>query len=209
MRVLAAVLDLLFPPSERMRRVREIREDEVLGSIRLRTAHNITSMLPYDSRIRDAVTRAKFANDAHAQQLLASALASVLPSYIAEETAFSKKEAVLVPVPLSRKRLRERGYNQVAEIIRRAGISYARVDATILTRTRDTKAQTTLGRDARRANMVQAFSAKPCDPAYLYICIDDVATTGATLHACARALRAAGATDIRLLALAAPLERRG
>lgn len=207
MRALDLLLDLLFPPSVRMQRVRAIDEDAFLGLIAPTTKNGITSLLPYQAVVKDVITRAKFHNDAQAQQLLARVLESFLAAYVAEETAFHPRTVVLVPIPLSRKRYRERGYNQVEEILKRTNLPYTTVRTDLLKRTRDTKAQTTLGRRERVANMEDAFRASSLDPSILYIGIDDVATTGATLQAARAALMEAGAKEVRLIALAAPLER--
>lgn len=208
MRALAQLLDLLFPPSVRMRTVRQVHEEDVLRLIEPRAHACVTSLLPYEGVVRDVITRAKFENDVHAQTLLARALESFLPSYIAEENAFLDRPITIVPVPLSRTRYRERGYNQVVEVLRKAALPYAQVRTDIVRRVRHTAAQTTLGRRDRLANMEHAFRAQTCDPTHLYIGIDDVATTGATLKSLETALREAGATEVRLLALAAPLEHR-
>lgn len=207
MRVLDVVLDLLFPPSVRMQRVREIHEEAFVGLVAPITRNGITSLLPYQGVVKDVITRAKFHNDVLAQQLLARSLESFLAAYIAEETAFSSRSVVLIPIPLSKARYRERGYNQVEEILRRANLPYANIRTDVLRRTRNTRAQTTLGKRERLTNMNGAFHAKTVDPTVLYIGIDDVATTGATLHAASEALTHAGAKDVRLIALVAPLER--
>lgn len=207
MRALDMLLDLLFPPSVRMQRVRAIDEETFLGLVAPKTKNGITSLLPYQGVVKDVITRAKFHDDARAQQLLARALESFLAAYVAEETAFHQRSVVLVPIPLSRKRYRERGYNQVEEILKRTNLPYTTIRTDLLKRTRDTKAQTTLGKRERVANMEDAFRAPSLDPSILYIGIDDVATTGATLQAARAALMEAGAREVRLIALAAPLER--
>ncbi|MEM8550657.1 MAG: phosphoribosyltransferase family protein, partial [Verrucomicrobiota bacterium] len=74
-----------------------------------------------------------------------------------------------------------------------------------LLRIRDTASQTRLNRKARTENMRGAFAVKPghrLNPGRRYLLIDDVFTTGATLNACARALRQAGAEQIDVATLA-------
>ena len=109
----------------------------------------------------------------------------------------------LIPIPLSKQRYKERGYNQVEAIAQHASktLSFPLITH-LLKRTRHTAAQTSLGKDARLSNMKNAFAAKDLDPSPLYIVIDDVSTTGATLSAAVQALTEAGATRVLPLAIA-------
>jgi ComF family protein len=107
---------------------------------------------------------------------------------------------VLVPVPLHPRRLKERGYNQslllVRELSRRNG---APVDASSLKRIIHTTPQArTSSSSERHRNMLGAFR---CGSGIgkskrVLLIIDDVSTSGATLDACARALKAAGAASV-------------
>ena len=114
--------------------------------------------------------------------------------------------AILVPVPLSRKRLRSRGYNQAARLAGALGaITGLAVAAELLKRARDTPSQTTLAPEARAANVAGAFVATgPVQGTF--VVVDDVCTTGATLVAAATALRSAGAERVDAVTFArAPL----
>jgi ComF family protein len=114
---------------------------------------------------------------------------------------------VVVPVPLSRLRLLSRRFNQAAilsqELARRTGLA---VDLHLLKRRRFSKAQVGLTRDQRRRNLAGAFHVPRHWQAALrgrnVLLIDDVITTGATVEACARALKRAGAARVDVLALA-------
>ncbi len=105
---------------------------------------------------------------------------------------------LVVPVPLSAERLRERGYNQ-ADLLARglaelAGLPYAPDGAA---RVRHTDSQVGLAAGARRRNVAGAFRGQARRVAgRQVILVDDVCTTGSTLAACAEALRAAGAVSV-------------
>lgn len=101
---------------------------------------------------------------------------------------------VLIAVPLSRARLRQRGYDQARELARplARALSLPLLDDA-LRRLRDTAPQSSLDGLARRRNLRGAFAAAfPTAPPARVLLIDDVMTTGATLHAAATALRRAG-----------------
>ena len=108
-----------------------------------------------------------------------------------------RERAALVPVPLARARLRERGYNQSAELARALAARWrVPVRENLLSRPRTTKSQTRLTPGERQRNVSGAFRAS-ADRASLrglhLVLVDDVVTTCATLNACAAALHAGGA----------------
>ena len=109
--------------------------------------------------------------------------------------------SVLVPVPLHRRKLRERGYNQsvlLAETLGAAAAGGTSVEE-LLRREIDTESQTHFDRATRQRNLKNAFAPAPgavINPALHYLLIDDVFTTGSTLNACAAVLRRAGALNL-------------
>ncbi len=111
---------------------------------------------------------------------------------------------VLVPVPLHRRRLRERGYNQAQLLAQHLGFAVdVPVVCDVLRRVRYTASQTRLGVHERRQNVADAFC---CIDSSLQgkrvFLIDDVCTTGSTLEACSVALEAGGAASVWALTLA-------
>lgn len=116
------------------------------------------------------------------------------------------KSDLIVPVPLHGLRLWQRRYNQAAELARRLGRDRdIPVDPFVLVRSRSTPSQgSQASAKARRRNVQRAFQVP--DPARVagrrILLLDDVVTTGATVDACARALKRAGAQGVSVLALA-------
>ena len=133
----------------------------------------------------------------------AGTLATLMRSTPWVEPAMEAADRVL-PVPLSVQRLGERGFNQSALLARRlAGV---KVDTGTLLRLHATEAQSSLPRAQRLRNLQGAFAMEPGRAAALrgqrVVLVDDVMTTGATLHAAALALREAGAAHITAVVLA-------
>jgi ComF family protein len=143
------------------------------------------------------VQRFKFAGDLAVGRWLAGSMASVLPRGGAD---------LLVVPPLSRARLRSRGFNQSLElarpIARALGIA---VDARALVKLRETDPQPGLGRAQRLRNLRGAFACD-ADLRGLHVAIvDDVLTTGATAQELSRVLKGAGAARVSVWAAARAL----
>ena len=111
---------------------------------------------------------------------------------------------LLLPLPLSPQRLKERGYNQSLLLARQLSAPKTRAD--VLLRIKHTPAQHTLKRAQRLSVLNDAFAVEPLLAPQLkgkrLVLVDDVMTSGATLHAAARVLRAAGAAHITGLVVA-------
>jgi ComF family protein len=146
----------------------------------------------------------------HQQVELARALSQAIERAVlasAPQAEPGRWPALLIPVPLSRERLRERGYNQAWELAR--GLARRlriRGTAGVLHRSRDTAHQIGMTRPQREHNLRDAFSIDLAGRAALQghpvALIDDVLTTGATAHAAARALTRAGAASVDVWVIA-------
>lgn len=130
-------------------------------------------------------------------------LATLMQSTPLAEDALHAADWVL-PIPLSAQRLSERGYNQAWLLARL--LSPGKAHAQWLLRTRDTPSQRSLPRAERLANLEGAFAVAPEREAQLtgkrVLLVDDVMTSGASLHTAARVLRQAGVVHISALVLA-------
>ncbi|MCX7887162.1 MAG: ComF family protein [Verrucomicrobiae bacterium] len=112
---------------------------------------------------------------------------------------------VVVPVPLHPRKHRERGFNQAEFLAKQVGKATGKpVWTRCIRRLRDTQTQTHLDREQRMANLRDAFEVPEPTPVKgrVFVLVDDVFTTGATLDACAKVLRKAGAADVWVLTVA-------
>ena len=158
----------------------------------------IRSPFRFDGVIRQAIHQLKYRN----LRAQATTLARLLQDYLATDPMPGE---VLAPVPLHRKRLRERGYNQSSLLAKELGkLTGLPVVDDCLIRQRYAPPQArTLTVAERRSNVANAFTCRDNrlrDKQVLLI--DDVSTSGTTLDACAAALKAGGATSVWGLVLA-------
>lgn len=162
---------------------------------RLRALSKIRSAAVYEGPLERALHRFKY----EGWRALAPALAGIL-----SERLQAPAGARVAAVPLHRRRQRERGYNQSALLARELARNWALTEAPRgLVRVRNTQPQVGLDRLRRRDNMEDAFSwqGRPLTGAFVLL-VDDVATTGSTLEACARALKAGGAARVEAVTVA-------
>jgi len=148
----------------------------------------------FEGDARRAILEAKFRG--------VTALLGPLAEAAAEAVPPAWDIDAVVPVPLHRRRERQRGYNQAALLAKTVA---AHIDAplrrNLLRRVRQTPPQAGLRREQRLRNLLGAFEARGAAPRSILL-IDDVTTTGATFEAAAFALRRAGASRIFALAVA-------
>ena len=147
----------------------------------------------YDATV--AVLEYAFAADAlvHALKFRGElALAPLLGGLLSEKIASGVD--FIVPVPLSRQRLKQRGYNQAAEIARQIGRGKLLVSA--CERSRDTAPQLDLPFEERQRNVKGCFVSREAFQGAVVAVVDDVMTTGATLDEMAKTLKRAGAARV-------------
>jgi ComF family protein len=164
----------------------------------------------YESGLRELIHLLKFGGVRPAAnvlgRMLAEAIATLAPDFPAEDVA-------VVPVPLHRAKLRQRGFNQ-AELIARAAMKInpardrLRLCTGVLERTRETTSQIGLTSHQRRENLRGAFGVAQRElvQGREVLVVDDVYTTGATVSECARVLRRAGATKVWVATVARTLK---
>jgi ComF family protein len=176
----------------------------------LHTIARAQAIGPYEHTLRDVLHALKY----DGRRSIAPRLAGLMA---AQGRDVLTGAHLVVPVPLHPRRQRERGFNQAEELARHLGMPMRRV----LRRVKATPPQVGLSAKERRANVRDAFAMRwslgwsvsgigrgigrsedrPLQGCTIVV-VDDVATTGATLEACARVLRSAGAADVRALTAA-------
>jgi len=158
----------------------------------------------FEGPIRQAVHSLKYRRNV--------VLGDTLAPYLAE---FVRKldwpVDLVVPVPLGRERIKERGYNQVGLLAQPLSrLQNWNYSPRLLRRVRETRSQVGLSTIERKTNMAGAFKADPpLASGKVVLLMDDVATTGATLAACSEALLEAGVKKVYALTLARALPQHG
>ena len=164
--------------------------------------HSLHTALAYQPPVTDMIAGFKY----YGHAVNGRVLTDLLGQHLGARTGHHMLPELLVPVPLHRQRLRQRGFNQSLMIARWLSRQLAiPVWADLVLRHKATSQQTGLSAAARRRNLRGAFRINP--GAHLpqearVAIIDDVVTTGSTVAAMARTLRRAGAGDIQVWALA-------
>ena len=156
-----------------------------------------TALFHYRPPVDYLIKRLKFAGELAIGPLLSGLLAQRLAD---RDTALPE---LLIPVPLHRSRLQQRGFNQATELARVVGQQLEiRSTHRLCLRNRKTEPQSLLTHNARRLNLRNAFTVTTEKlPAHVAI-IDDVMTTGHTANELARALKGAGATKVEVWVIA-------
>ncbi|VAW77269.1 Competence protein F homolog, phosphoribosyltransferase domain; protein YhgH required for utilization of DNA as sole source of carbon and energy [hydrothermal vent metagenome] len=145
------------------------------------------ALFNFQAPIDQWIRKLKFQQELSMAKFLGRLLAEKMPA---------ADNSILVPVPLHRNRLRQRGFNQALEIARPLRERGYQLDARCCTRTRHTPPQSELPAAARLHNLFGAFRVDNSVDGENILLIDDVLTTGATLNALAGMLKQAGAARV-------------
>ncbi len=152
------------------------------------------ALYPYEGTIKEALYRFKYGGRRKYARFFADNMHRQL-----QETTFLHKVDLIVPVPVSKERFKQRGYNQAGEIGRHlAKLTKIAYDEEILVRSRDTKPQSEFSPKQRSENIKNAFKCKEeLEPKYkVILIIDDIYTTGSTINECTKVLTQSGAKTI-------------
>lgn len=207
------VLNFLFPPAcsvcgkidknwlcpNCQRRVERLEKSCKLD-IENKKYEKLLYLFKYESLVRKLILSYKFSNKAYLNHFFANEIAKNK-----ENRELLKQYDMIIPVPMHKRKMQKRGYNQtelVADELGKILEIPARKD--ILSKVVNTTTQSKLGGKARQSNIQHAFFIKNDIEVEdkKIILLDDIYTTGATSQECSRVLKDAGATEILILVLA-------
>lgn len=207
------ILNFLFPPAcsvcgkidknwlcpNCQRRVERLEKSCVV-EMENKKYEKLLYLFQYESLVRKLILRYKFSNKAYLNHFFANRIAEN-----EENRKLLKQYDMIIPVPMHKKKMQKRGYNQTElvanELEKSLGIP-ARKD--ILSKVVNTTTQSKLGGKARQSNIQHAFFIQNDIEVEdkKIILLDDIYTTGATSEECSRVLKNAGASEILVLVLA-------
>ena len=168
-------------------------------------AHISRSATLFAGPIQDLIHSFKYGNRVHLCQPLGLLVATTLGQFRRDVDP-----EIIIPVPLHRKRLRQRGFNQsqlIGEVLKKRW--QLPLEVGNLSRTRWTEPQTTLDAKGRVVNVAGAFAVKvpKAIEGKRVLLVDDVLTTGSTIRECAEALSDAGAAAVFAVTVARGVTR--
>jgi len=157
----------------------------------------------FENPLQNALHKLKYRRD----RSMGDALAGQMISFV---RGLNWPIDMIIPVPLGKQRLKERGYNQVAMIAKPLALALTvRYEPRGLVRRKETHSQVGLSKQERRENVREAFQAGVDVNGRTVVVMDDVSTTGSTLSSSAEALYSSGAKDVYALTVARALPHHG
>ncbi len=145
----------------------------------------------YEQSLRQAIQRFKFNGGIGLDRSLGRLLEQTIDADLSID--------LVIPIPLHRKRLQQRSYNQALLLAREfAGIRTLTVVNDLLLKIRETESQLGLSAKERMKNLQGAFALQRKVSGKKILLVDDVMTTGATVETCSRVLLEGGAAEIRV-----------
>lgn len=199
-RIWELLLELIFPSKKVERKLRNITLED-LSSLKKVHAHDILSLFEYkEPLIRETIKELKYRRNRKIANLMAHIVYTEILEEISDLALFENfQKGILVPIPMSKREKRERGYNQVEllieEIIKIDNQNFD-YDFNILLKTKENQRQTKLKRKERLNNIKGVFEVKKNLSGKDIILIDDVLTTGATMNEAVETLKKAGVRNV-------------
>ncbi len=216
MRLLDVLSELLFPRKcvlcqrilerEELDLCRDCRADfpEYAGKTKYPYLESVTAIWYYEKDVRRSILDYKFNGKRHYADCYGRLLAMAVQR---QEIPFD----LITWIPISRKRLRRRGFDQVQRLAQSLGRELGKEPVPTLSKHRDNPPQSHItGKAQRRANVLGVYQV--LDPQTLsgkrILLLDDIITTGATAGECARVLLTAGAKEVHCAVIAAARQQK-
>ena len=218
--LLAQFIDLILPKETSVKNLEKMTCKNFLESVtppemtRAPNAVNAEALFCYKSPlVRKAIWEIKFQNNRKILKTVSEAASELLLPIVTDIGTFDKgNKILLIPIPLSEKRYKERGYNQTGELakeiikaLRRHEVSNIDLNEDVLKRVTDGEPQTKVrSRQRRLRNLQNAYIVSEPEKilSRRIILLDDVTTTGATLQAAATVIKTCKPTSLLCLAIA-------
>lgn len=207
---LGIIFDFLFPKSELDLAIEKETPETLAGKLlqgRETENRSIYALFDYrDEVIRHMIWALKYRRNREVAKTFAVLLYDFLIEEFSDLSVYSDfDKPILVPIPLYKKRFRERGFNQ-SELLAKELVKindFCVLDTNVLQKIKNTPNQTKLQRSKRLKNVIDAFSVKNPDKIKNrnIVVLDDVTTTGATLNEAKKILRQAGAKKVVCVAV--------
>jgi ComF family protein len=211
-RILGIALDFIFPKENSEKEAEKVTEEMLLGKLLQKNKIDkfTYALFSYgDKEVKNMIWALKYRKN----RIVAKTLSHALYDFLAEEFSdlyiySDLKEPVLIPLPISKKRLYKRGFNQTELLAKELCIiadkSFCTLRTDILKKMRETSSQTSLHRNERLENVIGAFGVKKANAIIDrdIILLDDVTTTGATLKEARMTLLQAGAKSVICVTIA-------
>jgi competence protein ComFC len=204
------LLDTMTETDEELRLIEQMTAANLVKMSEMKTGPDALSFFPYrNPLIKKMLIELKESGNKNIAELLGKTMRDLVSSEIEDLDTFDGfRSPLLIPIPVTKKRMRERGFNQcelLVKAIRRAdAMNMFEIETRALVKIRETEDQVGKNREERLENLKECFSVK--DPEKVFernvIVIDDIKTTGATLGEARRALIAAGVRRVLCVAVA-------
>lgn len=208
-----SALDFLFPQNASVRELEMLAQSDQLSTLPPPTdsfPDSITSLFSYkDTRVRELVWQIKYKRNPKLLKAVSKLFYETILADISDKKFFSNDVTFIIPIPMSKKRRKERGYNQCEEVVRsilthdNEKILFS--DFNTLIKIGETISQTkTKNKKERLENMRGAFAVSGHQKIIgrHIILIDDVVTTGGTITEAKRALKETGVKNISAYTIA-------
>lgn len=214
MKILSSALDLIFPPicgfcgkvdtkyicNNCIKTVNAISLNKI-DYYSDKFFKNHLYIFKYEDIIREKIIKFKFENEAYLYRMFAEAVLNNK-----ENINFIEKYDYLIPVPIHKKRKKQRGYNQSELIARKINdeIKSIKLQTNIIIKYKNIVPQSTLNQNGRKENIKNVYKVinKEKIKNKKILILDDIFTTGSTVNECSRILKEAGAKEIGVLTIA-------